>query len=124
MCSNGGGVCELWCLGWRRLAGVDRGAGEEQERVLGAEEEEGAPLRDFQDRRQAGGDRRREDRRAGGELRRLHGVAARRRLPVRRLRSGFRQRRQLQEEQDILHLMVSLSFATCFSSFSASVLGL
>uniref|UniRef100_A0A0E0LJI0 Uncharacterized protein n=1 Tax=Oryza punctata TaxID=4537 RepID=A0A0E0LJI0_ORYPU len=96
-------------MGWR-LAGVDRGAGEEQERVLGAEEEEGAPVRDIQDRRQEGGDRRREDRRAGGELRRLHGLASRRRLPVRRLRSGFRQRRQLQEEQDILHLLVPFPF--------------
>jgi hypothetical protein len=116
-------VCSCWgdeemvleCLG-RRLAGVDRRAGAEQERVHGAEAEEGAPVRYLQDRRQEGGDRRREDRGAGGELRRLHGVAAGGRLPVRRLRPGFRQRRQLQEEQDFLHLLVSDSSPRlCFS---------
>jgi len=60
----------------RRFTGVDRRAGAEQERVHGAETEEGPPVRDLQDRRQEGGDRRREDRRARGELRRLHGVPA------------------------------------------------
>lgn len=72
----GGWFFLLVCSSGRRFPGVDRRAGAEQERVHGAEAEEGPPVRDLQDRRQVGGDRRREDWSARGELRRLHGVAA------------------------------------------------
>ncbi|XBI70446.1 hypothetical protein VPH35_064931 [Triticum aestivum] len=88
--------------------GGDEHQGGVQAVVHGDEVEEGAPLRGVQDRRA-------DARRAGGQggrprggVRRARRRAARRRLPLRRLRLRLRLRRQLPEEQDLLHRMVIL----------------
>jgi hypothetical protein len=77
-----------------------------QAQVPGAQVEAKLPVHHVQDQRadaaggggQAGA--------AGRHLRRLHRLHARERVPLRRLRLRLHHRRELPEEQDLVHLLV------------------
>lgn len=77
-----------------------------QAQVPGPQDEAELPVHHVQDRRAdaAGGGGQAGS--AGRDLRRLHGLLARQRVPLRRLRLRLRHRRELPEEQDLLRLLV------------------